>query len=80
MIDAAGVVAKAILSEHLILGELGSNETWICPRGQGIKPVCVSWVCVCVCVRVYMRTCLLGRQGSGGEGWSVVSNEKDTVS
>ena len=77
MIDAAGIVAEAVLSEHLTLGELAAMKLGYVLGAGHQASVCVC-VGVCVCARAHAY--LLGRQGSGGEGWSVVSNEKCSIS
>ena len=61
MTDAAGVVAEAILSEHLIiLGELAAMKLGYVLGAGHQASVCVC-VCVCVCTHAcahaHMLTC-----------------------
>jgi len=50
MINTARVVAGAILTFNYRC--LGISDAWICPRGQGIKSVCM-----CASVSVFVHTC-----------------------
>ena len=61
MIDASGVVAEAILSEHLILGELAAMTLGYVLGAGHQASVCVC-VCVCVCACVHAHTCLPVRE------------------
>ena len=51
MIDAAGVVAEAILSEHLTLGELAAMKLGYVLGAGHQASVCVC-VCTCACLPV----------------------------
>ena len=51
MIDAAGVVAEAVLSEHLTLGELAAMKLGYVLGAGHQASVCVC-VCTCACLPV----------------------------
>ena len=51
MIDAAGVVAEAVLSEHLTLGELAAMKLGYVLGAGYQASVCVC-VCTCACLPV----------------------------